>query len=156
MAQMKITTKDALNGYGILKELKVSTLSDKAMMGIWKDIKTLRPIHEEWQKDIEEVAKTLQDEEYTKMQTRLQNAQQREAKVNAKEYTLTEDDKKDIADINAYFAAFNEKSKQYLEELGSKEHEVDICKVGDEELLKAMKASDKGFAEMEVLEWLVE
>ena len=134
---MKVKTIKAVEAYRALKTLKVSSMSDEAMLAVWKDLKALRPVSEAYDKDIEEVRVTLQDEEFEKMQQR-----------------VTEAEKREIAEINAWFAAWNKKGEEYLKELAEKEVKVDVAEFEVEELLKAFKASDKTFEEVEKLSWL--
>ena len=153
---MEIKTITAVNSYPILKGIKVSDLSDDAAFAVWKAIKALRPIHEEYNKEREEVLGTMRDDTFKQLQERLKKAQEREEKVNKSEYTMTPEDIKDVAEINNYYAVFNGKVEKYFAEQNEKMVVVDVNPVPEDELLKAVKASGKGFSEMETLEWLTE
>ena len=151
---MKIKTIKAVEAYRALKALKVSGMSDDAMLAVWKNLKALRPISETYDKDIEEVRATLQDEEFEKMQQRVKEAQELERKVKEEDRDMTEAEKREIAEINAWFAAWNKKGQEYFKELAEKEVKVDIVEIDVEELLKAFKLSDKTFEEVEKLAWM--
>ena len=151
---MKVKTIKAVEAYRALKTLKVSSMSDEAMLAVWKNLKALRPVSETYDKDIEEVRATLQDEEFEKMQQRVKEAQEVERKVKEEARELTEAEKQEIAEINAWFAAWNKKGEEYLKSLVEKEVKVDVVEFEAEELLKAFKASDKTFEEVEKLSWL--
>lgn len=151
---MKVKTIKAVEAYRALKTLKVSSMSDEAMLAVWKNLKALRPVSETYDKDIEEVRATLQDEEFEKMQQRVKEAQEVERKVKEEARELTEAEKREIAEINAWFVAWNKKGEEYLKELAEKEVKVDVAEFEAEELLKAFKASDKTFEEVEKLAWL--
>ena len=151
---MKVKTIKAVEAYRALKTLKVSSMSDEAMLAVWKNLKALRPVSETYDKDIEEVRATLQDEEFEKMQQRVKEAQEVERKVKEEARELTEAEKQEIAEINAWFAVWNKKGEEYLKELAEKEVKVDVAEFEAEELLKAFKASDKTFEEVEKLAWL--
>ena len=151
---MKVKTIKAVEAYRALKTLKVSGMSDDAMLAVWKNLKAFRPVSEAYDKDIEEVRVTLQDEDFEKMQQRVKEAQEVERKVKEEARELTEAEKQEIAEINAWFAAWNKKGKEYLKELAEKEVKVDVVEFEAEELLKAFKASDKTFEEVEKLAWL--
>lgn len=151
---MNIETIKAVEAYRALKALKVGSMSDEAMLAVWKNLKVLRPISETYDKDIEEVRATLQDVEFEKMQQRVKEAQEVECKVKEDTRELTEAEKQEIAEINAWFAAWNKKGQEYFKELAEKEVKVDIVEIDVEELLKAFKLSDKTFEEVEKLAWM--
>jgi len=151
---MKVKTIKAVEAYRALKTLKVGGMSDDAMLAVWKNLKALRPVSEAYDKDIEEVRVTLQDEEFEKMQQRVKEAQELERKVKEEDRDMTEAEKQEIAEINTWFAAWNKKGEEYLKELAEKEVKVDVAEFEAEELLKAFKASDKTFEEVEKLAWL--
>lgn len=151
---MKVKTIKAVEAYRALKALKVGGMSDEAMLAVWKNLRALRPVSETYDKDIEEVRATLQDEEFEKMQQRVKEVQEVERKVKEEARELTEAEKCEIAEINAWFAVWNKKGEEYLKELAGKDVTVDVVEFEAEELLKAFKASDKTFEEVEKLAWL--
>ena len=151
---MKIKTIKAVEAYRTLKMLKVGSMSDEAMLAVWKNLKALRPISETYDKDIEEVRATLQDEDLEKMQQRVKEAQEVERRAKEEARDMTEAEKREIAEINAWFAAWNKKGEEYLKELAEKEVKVDIVEIDVEELLKAFKMSDHTFEEVEKLAWM--
>ena len=151
---MNIETIKAVEAYRALKMLKVAGMSDEAMLAVWKNLKALRPVSEAYDKDIEEVRATLQDEDFEKMQQRVKEAQEVERKVKGEARELTEAEKREIAEINGWFAAWNKKGQEYFKELAEKEVKVDIVEIDVEELLKAFKLSDKTFEEVEKLAWM--
>ena len=151
---MKVKTIKAVEAYRALKTLKVGGLSDEAMLAVWKNLKALRPISEAYDKDIEEVRETLQDEEFEKMQQRVKEAQELERRAKEEVRDMTAAEKQEISEINAWFAAWNKKGEEYFKELAEKEVKVDVVEFEAEELLKAFKASDKTFEEVEKLAWL--
>ena len=151
---MKIKTIKAVEAYRMLKMLKVAGMSDEAMLAVWKNLKALRPVSEAYDKDIEEVRATLQDEDFEKMQQRVKEAQEVERKVKGEARELTEAEKREIAEINSWFAAWNKKGQEYFKELAEKEVKVDIVEIDVEELLKAFKMSDHTFEEVEKLAWM--
>ena len=151
---MKVKTIKAVEANRTLKMLKVAGMSDEAMLAVWKNLKALRPVSEAYDKDIEEVRATLQDAEFEKMQQRVKEAQEVERKVKEEARELTEAEKREIAEINAWFAAWNKKGQEYFKELAEKDVKVDIVEIDVEELLKAFKLSDKTFEEVEKLAWM--
>ena len=108
---MKVQTIKAVNAYKVLKELKVNSMSDDAMLVVWKNMKALRPAAETYDKDVEETRNTLQDDKFKEMQTRLQKAQERDGKVKSEGYVLTAADRKDAGEINIWFADWSPKGE---------------------------------------------
>ena len=151
---MKVKTIKAVEAYRTLKMLKVASMSDEAMLAVWKNLKALRPVSEAYDKDIEEVRATLQDEDFEKMQQRVKEAQEVERRAKEEVRDMTDAEKREIAEINAWFAAWNKKGEEYLKELAEKEVKVDIVEIDVEELLKAFKMSDNTFEEVEKLAWM--
>ena len=151
---MKIKTIKAVEAYRTLKMLKVAGMSDEAMLAVWKNLKALRPISETYDKDIEEVRATLQDEDFEKMQQRVKDVQEVERRAKEEVRDMTAAEKREIAEINAWFAAGNKKGQEYFKELAEKEVKVDIVEIDVEELLKAFKMSDHTFEEVEKLAWM--
>ena len=151
---MKVETIKAVEAYRALKALKVSSMSDEAMLAVWKNLKALRPISETYDKDIEEVRATLQDVEFEKMQQRVKEAQEVEQRAKEEVRDMTADEKREIAEINAWFAAWNKKGQEYFKSLSEKVVEVDINTLDAAELLKAFKGSDRTFEDAEKLDWL--
>ena len=146
---MKVETIKAVEAYRALKALKVSSMSDEAMLAVWKNLKALRPISETYDKDIEEVRATLQDVEFEKMQQRVKEAQEVEQRAKEEVRDMTADEKREIAEINAWFAAWNKKGQEYFKSLSEKVVEVDINPIDAAELLKALKGSERTFEEAE-------
>nr|DAI28397.1 MAG TPA: hypothetical protein [Caudoviricetes sp.] len=151
---MKVKTIKAVEAYRALKALKVGGMSNEAMLAIWKDLKVLRPIAEAYDKDIEEVRATLQDEEFEKMQQRVKEAQELERRAKEEVRSMTDAEKQEISEINTWFAAWNKKGEEYLKSLAEKEVEVKIDPLDAAELLKAYKGSDRTFEDAEKLDWL--
>lgn len=151
---MKVKTIKAVEAYRTLKMLKVAGMSDEAMLAVWKNLKALRHVSEAYDKDIEEVRATLQDEDFEKMLQHVKEAQERELHAKEEARDMTAAEKREIAEINAWFAAWNKKGEEYFKSLAEKEVEVDIDSLDVVELLKAFKGSDRMFEDAEKLDWL--
>lgn len=152
---VKIKTIDAVNAYEALKSLKLSTIDDDMMINIWRNIKMLRKISEEYKKDIEDSRNAINDDEFNNMHQRLHLARIREEKVKNGEYTLTNEDRNDVSEINEYFAKYSAKVEKFNKEIDEKEVTLDIIKISDNDFLKALKANDKDFSYMEQFEWMI-
>ena len=151
---MKVKTIKAVEAYRALKTLKVSGMCDEAMLAVWKNLKALRPVSETYDKDIEEVRATLEDAEFEKMQQRVKEAQEVERRAKEEVRGMTAAEKCEIAEINAWFAAWNKKGQEYFKSLSEKVVEVDINPLDAAELLKAFKGSERTFEDAEKLDWL--
>ena len=152
---MEIKTIQAVNAYTELKTLKLSTIDDETMFKIWGIIRKLRPFHEEYLKDREDAKSSISDSDFEHMQDRLRTAKIREELVKKGEHTLTEDDIKDVREINEYFNTFSAKMDKCLKELDETKIDVQIDKIPSESFLKVLKANDKSFELMEQFEWLL-
>lgn len=150
---MKIKTIEAVLAYKQLKEIKVNKLNDETMLAIWKDIRVLRKVAEEYDKDVKEASNSLQDDEFKNMQKRLIEAQRRSAQSSDEE--MTEDEKKDVIEINSYFEDFNKKGETYFKELADKEIELELELVDSSEILKALKGADKTLESAIELEFIM-
>ena len=152
---VKIKTVDAVNAYEALKSVKLSTIDDDMMINIWRNIKMLRKISEEYKKDVEDSRNAINDDEFNNMQHRLHLARIREEKVKNGEYTLTNEDRNDVNEINEYFAKYSAKVEKFNKEIDEKEVTLDIIKITDNDFLKVLKANDKDFSYMEQFEWMI-
>jgi anion-transporting ArsA/GET3 family ATPase len=142
-------TKEIINAYKIIKDIKVNSLSEDAALAIWKDVKVFRPIVEEYDKSIEEAKKSLQDDKLKEMNQRAQ-----EYNKYAEEHKgepMTPEMQKELNEINSYFGEVNAKLTKYIDELQNAEADVEVQKVDDVEMLKALKESGMNFGDMEMV-----
>lgn len=146
-------TKEIINAYNIIKEIKVGSLNDEAALAIWKNVKAFRPIVEEYNKSVEEAKKSLNDDELKAMSERAQKFNEK-----TKEYqngNLPEELQKEKAEIEKFFISRNAKAEKYFAELGDAEVDIDVQKVEETEMLKALKENGKTFEDMTALEWFL-
>lgn len=146
-------TKEIINAYNIISNIKVASLTDDAALAIWKDVKVFRPIVEEYNKSVEEAKKSLNDDELKAMSERAQKFNEK-----TKEYqngNLPEELQKEKAEIEKFFISRNAKAEKYFAELGDAEVDIDVQKVEETEMLKALKENGKTFEDMNALEWLL-
>lgn len=140
-------TKEIINAYNIIKDIKVGSLNDEAALAIWKNVKAFRPIVEEYNKSVEEAKKSLNDDELKAMSERAQKFNEK-----TKEYqngNLPEELQKEKAEIEKFFISRNAKAEKYFAELGDAEVDIDVQKVEETEMLKALKENGKTFEDME-------
>lgn len=148
----KITVKQCVSAYRILKELKVNSMSDAAMLAVWKNLKVLRPIAEGYDADVKEVVDTINDDKHQQMCQMLPKYRQIEQQAINGEYTLTDEDKAKLQELVDYFTAYRQNADKYIKELEDKEVEVRINKISASELLKALKNTELSVGIMEELE----
>lgn len=146
----KIKTIEAVNAYRTLKALKTTSLNEETMMSIWKNMKALRGISETYDKDIEEAQTSLKDDKLEEMQKKLEKCRDLENKAKDG-YLYTKEDNDLFVEVNTYFAEYRKKTEDYFKQLSDAEVEVEITEIEDAELLKAIKASELSFSDMEML-----
>ena len=152
---MEIKTITAVNAYNILKAIKVASLSDSSAISIWKTIRQLRPIADDYEVQKDQVVKSMEDGEFEKMSERLTNAKTREQKVLNGEYKLTKKDEKDVEEINKYFNSFNSKLTKYFNELENKMIDIDVVKIPSDEIIRVLKGDDDTFQSLEAIDFLM-
>lgn len=153
---MKIKTITAVNAYKTIKEIKMTSLSEEVLVAVWNNLKALRPVSEEYDKDVECAKKSLEDDKYAEMMQRLQKATERENLVKAGKHEMTPEDNQDVKEINQWFAEFQMRGKKFFEGIDEKEVEVEISKLPENEILRALKDNGKSFEVMEGLSWMME
>lgn len=153
---MEIKTITAVNAYNILKTIKVASLSDSSAISVWKTIRQLRPIADDYEVQKDQVVKSMKDGEFEKMSERLTNAKTREQKVLNGEYKLTKKDEKDVEEINKYFNSFNSKLNKYFNELENKMIDIDVVKIPSDEIIRVLKDDDDTFQSLEAIDFLID
>lgn len=153
---MKIKTITAVNAYNILKAIKVASLSDSSAISIWKTIRQLRPIADDYEVQKDQVVKSMEDGEFEKMSERLTNAKTREQKVLNGEYKLTKKEEKDVEEINKYFNSFNSKLTKYFNELENKMIDIDVVKIPSDEIIRVLKGDNDTFQSLEAIDFLID
>lgn len=153
---MEIKTITAVNAYNILKTIKVASLSDSSAISVWKTIRQLRPIADDYEVQKDQVVKSMKDGEFEKMSKRLTNAKAREQKVLNGEYKLTKKDEKDVEEINKYFNSFNSKLNKYFNELENKMIDIDVVKIPSDEIIRVLNGDDDTFQSLEAIDFLID
>lgn len=153
---MKIKTIKAVNAYKTIKDVKMASLSEEVLVTVWNNLKALRPVSEEYDKDVEGAKKSLEDEKHAEMVQRLQKAVEREGQVKEGKYTMTSEDNQDVQEINKWFADFQTRGQKFFDDIANKEIEIEISKLPEYEILKVLKENGKTFEVMESLSWMME
>lgn len=145
---MKVKTINAIGTYNVLKQVKINSLSDDSAIAVWKDIKSLREIVNDYEAAIDIAKKSVVDDDFT--------AKQKEYAELVAIANPTDEDKAKVDTIKAYFDAKQSQLNKYNNELLLKEVDIDITKLTEAELLKAVKDAGLNFEAMEALELVIE
>lgn len=153
---MKIKTIKAVNAYKTIKDVKMASLSEEVLVAVWNNLKALRPVSEEYDKDVEGAKKSLEDEKHAEMVQRLQKAVERERQVKEGKHIMTPEENQDVQEINRWLADSQTRGQKFFDEIANKEIEVEIFKLPESEMLKVLKENGKTFEVMESLSWMME
>jgi hypothetical protein len=145
---MKVKTINAIGTYNVLKQVKVNSLSDDSAIAVWKDIKSLREVVNDYEAAIDIAKKSVVDDEFT--------AKQKEYAELAAIANPTDEDKAKANAIKVYFDTKQAQINKYNNELLLKEADIDVTKLTEAELLKAVKDAGLNFDAMEALEMIME
>lgn len=146
----------AVNAYSVIKDLKLSDISDENLTKIWHDLKVLRPVAESYQKDVEAARKTLEDDTYKKMQHRAQKCVELDKKVEKGDAEKTDADRAEEVEVNKYFIAYNERGRKYFEDLANAEVSIELQKVPEKDILKVLQTNKLTFADMDKISIITE
>lgn len=69
---------------------------------------------------------------------------------------MTPEENQDVEEINKWFAEFQTRGKKFFDDAAKKEVEIEITKLPENEILKALKENGKTFEVMESLAWMME
>lgn len=153
---MKIQTIQAVNAYRMLKELKLSDTKEAIMISIWKNMKTLRPYSESYDKDSKECEETLNDSEHEDMRKRAQSMTEKKRKADKGIYSLTIEDMEEVDSLNEYFKTYSEKGRSYFQEMEKKEIDVELDTIPAKDMLHILQGSGRSFGDMEYLNIMID
>lgn len=139
---------DAVAAYGVLKALKLTDMTEEVMRAVWHNMKALRPVAEEYEKQRKEIQESLYDE---KKQSEVEELSRMERRMRTEGYVPTADEEKRMRPVAAYLNDFNAKYTKAMNEAGEAETEVLTEKVSEDDILAVLKANGKGFEDMEKL-----
>lgn len=146
---MKLTLKNCAVLFGALKGVKMTAIPDSILIPFWNNLEALRPFDEQRTKSIEEAqAMMREDSSLAELDQRINKAKEREELVAKGEYTMTEEDIKDVQEVQKWYDEVTGKLSKLIAEVDSKEVEVELYKVPLSELLQMFKSSDKTMDEL--------
>lgn len=135
----------AYNAYTVLKGLKLNEVSDETLSKLWDNMLALLPISEDLEKAEKLAKESLEDEEFKKMQERVQHLREKMNKKDAKE---TEETIKENEELRKYFEEHNKKGEEFFKKIQDKEVKVSLKKIKAAELIKLIKANNKTLGDM--------
>jgi hypothetical protein len=151
---MVIKAKDAFEVYVGLKKVKLNRFSNEAMIDMWKNMKTLKVIADEYASDIQSASESVADDKFNQMRNRLQELIEIEKKVKSGEVEGI-DNSQEIDEINNYFSKYKEKYTLLTNEISNKEHNIEIAKIPHDEILNALRDGDFDFGFLDKISWIL-
>lgn len=140
-------TIEAVKAYRILKSAKLTKMDDADKLKTIKAMRILRPVSEEYDKDVEEGRKALQDDKFEEMQQKAQK--HNEAVQEKKQEGLL--GYSELKELNEYFTAYDKSVRKMLQELDDKELTLTIGRLSEEAFGKLAASNDFTGEELETL-----
>lgn len=137
---MEIKVKEIIDAYRVLKEVKVNSLSSEAAIGVWKDLKTMRPICKDYDETVEEMRESFNDETF---------------KENQKKANQLSKEGKGSETLDKYFRELNEKFNKFIQDELDKTVDVELEHISEDELIKAVASANLSFDSMNMLEIII-
>lgn len=140
-------TIEAVKAYRILKSAKLTKMDDADKLKTIKAMRVLRPVSEEYDKDVEEGRKALQDDKFEEMQQKAQKhneAVQEKRQEGLLGYS-------ELKELNEYFTSYDKSVRKMLQELDDKELTLTIGRLSEEAFGKMAASNDFTGEELETL-----
>ena len=140
-------TITAVRAYKTMKSARLSKMEDDDKMKFIKAMRVLRPIAEEYDKNLEEGKKALQDERFEEMQQKA--AKHNEALQTKKQEGLL--GFSELKELNDYFKDYDKSARELVKELDEKEVSVSIGRMDEVAFGKLAASNDLTGEELELL-----
>lgn len=137
---MEIKVKEIIDAYRVLKEVKVNSLSNEAAIGVWKDLKTMRPICKDYDETVDEMRESFNDETF---------------KENLKESNRLSKEGKGSEALDKYFKELNDKFNKFIQDELDKTVDIELEHISEDELIKAVASANLSFDSMNMLEIII-
>lgn len=131
-------TIEAVKAYRILKSAKLTKMDDADKLKTIKAMRILRPVSEEYDKDVEEGRKALQDDKFEEMQQKAQK--HNEAVQEKKQEGLL--GYSELKELNEYFTSYEKSARELVKELDEKEITVTIGRLNEAAFGKLVASND--------------
>lgn len=140
-------TIEAVKAYKTLKQAKLTKMDEADKLTVIKAMRILRPVSEEYDKDVEEGRKALQDDKLEEMQQKAQK--HNEAIQEKKQDGLLS--YSDLKELNDYFTAYDKSVRRMQQELDDKELTLTIGRLSEEAFGRLAASNDLTCEELEIL-----
>lgn len=140
-------TIEAVRAYKILKQAKLTKMDEADKLKTIKAMRVLRPVAEEYDKDVEEGRKALQDDKFEEMQQKAQK--HNEAVQEKKQEGLL--GYSELKELNEYFTSYDKSVRKMMQELDDKELTLTIGRLSEESFGKLAASNDFAGEELETL-----
>ena len=131
---MKLTTKEVVSVYNVLKEAKLTKMEISDKMSVLKIMRVLKPISEEWESFMQTIDDKVKGENHDEI---IEKA--REWERDKEKTTLSENEKREI---NEYLFKFNKDKNTCIGDELNKELELDITKISSSAYEKLVESND--------------
>lgn len=140
-------TIEAVKTYKILKQAKLTKMDEADKLKTIKAMRVLRPVAEEYDKDVEEGRKALQDDKFEEMQQKVQKHNEAiEKKSNDGLLSYSE-----LKELRKYFDKAENEAKKMMQELDDKELTLTIGRLSEEAFGRLAASNDFTGEELETL-----
>lgn len=140
-------TITAVKAYKVMLSAKLSKMEEADKIKFIKAMRVLRPIAENYDKDLEEGRKALQDDKFEEMQQKAQkhnDAMKNKSQDGLMSYS-------ELKEVNDYFADYEKTTRKILNELNEKEVSLSIGKFDETAFGKLAASNDMSGEELEAL-----
>lgn len=147
-----LKTEDILNTYELLKNVDYQKLEDSDKVKVWKAVRQLKPVADQYEDAQQDAVKNLVPEDFTDNLRKAQAYEQQKA-AGAKELPMTE---KDYKAFIVEFQKYNKLLTDALQEQKDKEHEIEYEPLTEDALGLLVVSNNWSLPKSSVLDWLVE
>lgn len=147
-----LKTEDILNTYELLKNVDYQKLEDSDKVKVWKAVRQLKPVADQYEDAQQDAVKNLVPEDFTDNLHKAQAYEQQRA-AGAKELPMTE---KDYKAFIVEFQKYNKLLTDALQEQKDKEHEIEYEPLTEDALGLLVVSNNWSLPKSSVLDWLVE
>lgn len=125
-------TIKAVRAYKLMQSIRPKAMDGDSQMKYIKIMRVLRPVAENYDKDLEDGKNALQDEKFEEMQQKATKHNEAiQAKKNEGLLSFSE-----LKELNDYFADYDKSVKKLLADLGDEEVTLSLGKISEEAFKK--------------------
>ena len=140
-------TITAVKAYKVMLSAKLSKMEEADKIKFIKAMRVLRPIAENYDKDLEEGRKALQDDKFEEMQQKAQK--HNDAIKNKSQDGLLS--YSELKEVNDYFNAYEKTARKIVNDLDEIEVSLSVGKLDEAAFSKLAASNDMNGEELEIL-----